>query len=374
MNKKIKRLLLVVVVLALLVGTYFVLTKFVIKKDSESKVQKDNVAVSQVGADNIVSFTYKCEDTDNKELTLVKNKDNEWHYSQEETFPINQSYVTKMAESLSNVEAERIILADEADELSEYGFDNPLVTIDFEEKDGTKHSYYIGNENASTENYYFRMEGDENVYQINADLKVMFMMGLYDLFDMETFPKVEESSFKEIDIKSGDKHLKVKSVVEDDAKEVMTSDDYMEKEITWYAAKDGEEYKKGNQITLQAMIDEMTEYYFFRAVDYNVDETGRSKYGLDKPSAVINVKYQVLDETTAELVEVADGINEVQCDTIDKEYTLYVGNKTSDTNYADDYYVYTEGSNKVYTMEAASLTRMLELDVESYFVTDITAD
>ena len=372
MSKKIKKLLIVILVLVLLVAAYFVITKFVIKNDESTDEKSDNIAVSQVGAENIVSFTYKCEDTDNKDLTLVRNSDKEWHYSEDDSFPVNQTYVTKMAESLSSVEAERIISASEADELSEYGFDNPLVSISFEEKDGTKHEYYIGNENTSTENYYFRMDDDENVYQINADLKVMFMMGLYDLFDMETFPKVEELSFREIDIKSSDKHLRVKAVVEDDAEEHITSDDYMEKDITWYAAKDDEDYKKGNQITLQAMIDEMTEYSFFRAVDYKIDDDKYKQYGFDNPKAVINVKYQVLDETTAKLVEVQDGINEVQCDTIDKEYTLYVGNKSNDTDYADDYYVYIEGSDKVYTMETSVLSRMVDLDIDSYFVTDIS--
>jgi len=369
MSKRVRRLLIVIVVLLLLVGAYFVLKNF-IKDDNKEEDKKDNVAVSQVGAESIVSFSYKCEDTDFKYITLIRNNDKEWHYSEDEEFPINQDYVTSMAKSLSEIEAERIILSDEADELSEYGFDNPIVSISFKEKDGTEHNYYIGNENASTENYYFRMEGDDNVYQINPDLKVMFMMGLYDLFDMEEFPKVEKSSFTEIDIRNGDKHLRVKSVVQDDAEEKISDDDYMEKEITWYAAKDNEEFKMGNQITLQAMIDEMTEYYFFRAVDYKLDESKYKKYGFDNPLAVINVKYQVLDETTARLVEVADGINEIECDTIDKEYTLYIGSKTTDTDYADDYYVYLKGSDKVYTMDNSEVSRIVNLVPDLYFVTE----
>ena len=373
MGKKVKRLLIIVFVLLFLIASYFII-KSVIKDEKKEDDKKDNVAVSQVGAESIVSFTYKCEDTDYKDLTLVRNKDKEWHYSEDEDFPVNQSYVTNMAKSLSEVEAERIIKSDEAGELSEYGFDKPVISISFKEEDGKEHKYFIGNENASTENYYFRIEGDDNIYQINPDLKVMFMMGLYDLFDMETFPKVEESSFREIDIKSGDNHLRVKSVVEEDAQESIGSEDYMEKEISWYAAKGDEEYRKGNQITLQAMIDEMMDYYFFRAVDYKLDESKYEKYGFNKPLAVVNVKYQVLDETTAELVEVADGINEVQCDTIDKEYTLYIGNKTRDTDYADDYYVYIEGSDKVYTMESAALSRMITLVPDLYFVTDINGN
>ncbi len=372
MSKKVKKLLIIVTVLLLLVAAYFVITKFVIKKENKTDNNKDNVAVSQIGSENIVSFSYKCEDTDFKEITLVKNSDNEWHYIEDDNFPVNQTYVTNMAKSISEVKAERIISSEEAGDLKEYGFDNPVVSISFEERDGTKHNYFIGNENTSTENYYFRMDGDSNVYQINADLKVMFMMGLFDLFDMEPFPKVEESSFREIDIKCQNQHMRVKSVIEDDAEEHIGTNDYMEKDITWYAANGEEEYKKGNQITLQAMIDEMVDYAFFRAVDYKLDDSKKKKYGFDKPTAVINVKYQVLDETTAELVEVADGINEIQCDTIDKEYTLYIGKKSNDTDYADDYYVNIEGSDKVYTMESSVLSRMVTLVPDLYFVSNIT--
>lgn len=372
MKKKYMRLLGVAAVcLVLVIGC--IVWMNVRKKDPDpSSDASDNVPVSQVGAENVVEMTYRCEDTENKDLTLVRDSDDVWHYAKEKDFPINQTYVTKMAQMLGTVEAERIIPASEAQELSEYGFENPLVTISFRERDGKESTYYVGNENASTENYYFRMEGDDNVYQINADLKVMFMMSLYDLFAMEEFPKVEESSFRVVTIQSGDKELRVKAVIEDDAEEYVTSDDYKVKKISWYAAKQGEDFRKGNQISLQAMIDEMEDYYFFRAVDYKVDQAGKAKYGLDKPLATITVDYEVLDETTARLVEVSDGVNEVQCDPIAKQYVLYVGNKTMDTDYADDYYVMIEGSDKVYTMEAASLSRMIDLDVDSYFVSAVT--
>ena len=138
MSKKVKKLLIIVTVLLLLVAAYFVITKFVIKKENKTDNNKDNVAVSQIGSENIVSFSYKCEDTDFKEITLVKNSDNEWHYIEDDNFPVNQTYVTNMAKSISEVKAERIISSEEAGDLKEYGFDNPVVSISFEERDGTK--------------------------------------------------------------------------------------------------------------------------------------------------------------------------------------------------------------------------------------------
>lgn len=372
MKRHIRTLIIVIIVLVLLIVGCVCVVKFIPKdSSSDSDSQKDNVAVSQVNAENIVSISYSCEDTNYEKLTFNKNKEGEWHYSEIDDFPLNQKYLTNLASTLNEIDAQRIIQADEAGEMSEYGLDNPSLTIWFTEKDGTNHTYYVGNKNETTDNYYFKMDDDERIYQIGSDLKVGFMYSLYDLFDMETFPLVELSSYRHIDIKNGDQHLKINAVVEDDADEYISENDYVEKDITWFAASgDSEDYKKGNQITIKAIASEMTDYSFYRAVDYKVSKEDYKKYGLDNPKVVISVDYQVLDETTAELVEIADGVNEVQCDTIDKNYVLYVGNKSNDTDYADDYYVRIEGSDKIYTMETSVLERMLNLDIDSYFVSD----
>lgn len=372
MKKHVRTLIIVVVVLILLIVGYVCAVKFIPKGDTaQSEEKQDNIAVSQVGAENIVSISYSCEDTDFEKITFNKNDKNEWHYSEIDDFPLNQKYITNLASQLDKVEAQRIINEEEAGELSEYGFDEPALTIWFTEKDGTEHTYYVGDRNATTDNYYFKIEGDDRVYQISADLSVGFMYSLYDLFDMESFPLVELSSYRHIDIKNGDKHLKINAVVEEDAEEYVSSDDYVEKDITWFAAAgESEDYKKGNQITIKAMAEEMSDYAFYRAVDYNVTEEDYAKYGLANPSAVVTVEYEVLDETTAQLVEVADGVNEVQCETIDKKYVLYIGKKSDDTDYADDYYVRIDGSNKIYTMETSAVERILQLDTEAYFVTE----
>lgn len=368
MKKKTKKLIIGFVSFVVLLIAYFVLTEYVIKpEETNEEEQDDNIPVSQGDAENIVSFSYKCDDTGNEFLTLTRDKENVWHYEEEPDFPLNQQYVTVMAKGLMNVSAERVISEEDAGELSEYGFDNPTTTIRFTEKDGTENVFYIGNENPSTENYYFRKEGDNNVYQINADLKMNFMMGLYDLFDMEKFPVVEKLSFAHVEIQTKDLNMKIKGVVDKD-NETYIDDYYIEQEKDWYISIDGSEYKMGNQITLNAMIEEMSAYDFYRAIDYNVTEQDLPKYGLDNPAAIITVDYQVLDEKTAEIVEIQDGISEVQCDVLDKQYKLYIGKQTSDINYAEDYYVRLDGSDKIYTMEESVIQRMLSLDTDSYIV------
>lgn len=370
MKKRIITLVSVAIVLVVLIIGCFLIIKSGKNKNVEETTKEDNIAVSQVGAENIVSFEYSNEDTDYKTLKFYRNSSDEWHYSEIEDFPLNQSYVTILAETLQEIDASRVISPDEAGELSDYGLDNPQLTISYEEKDGTKHTIYLGDKNTTTENYYLKMNDDENVYLVDSTLKVSFMYSLYDLFDMETFPLVETSSYKHIELTNGTKKIQFNAVVEEDAEEYIEND-YKEKDITWYVKKaDSDEYKLANQITVKAMAEEMTEFAFYRAVDYKVEQEEYSKYGFDNPVAVIKVDYQVLDETTAELVEVADGINEVKCDTIDKNYILYIGNKCNENSSTDEYYVRVDGSNKVYTMESSVLSRFVDLDVDSFFVSD----
>jgi len=374
MKKRIITLVGVLGVLVVLIISYVLVVKFGPKQAADSPQKEDNMAVSQVGAENIVSFSFCNEETDFKVLKFNKNSSNEWHYSEIDDFPLKQSYMTVMAKTLEEIKASRVISSDEAGELSEYGFDKPSLTVWFKEKDGTEHTFLVGNRNETTENYYFKMSDDNNVYLIDGELTIGFMYGLYDLFDMETFPLVETTSYKHIDITNGDKHIQFNAVVAEDAEEYIEND-YVEKDITWYAADgNSNDYKLANQISVKAMAEEMTNFAFYRAVDYKVTEKDYSKYGFDNPTAVIKVDYQVLDESTAELVEVEDGINEVKCDTIDKSYVLYIGNRTSDSAYAEDYYVRIDGSDKVYTMETSVLQRFINLDTESFFVSDLLSE
>lgn len=372
MKKKIITLVGVLTALIVLIAACVLIIKFGPKNSSgDTAATDDNIAVSQVGAENIVSFSFCNEDTGFETLRFDRNSSNEWHYSEKEDFPLNQSYVTVMAKTLAEIDASRVISSDEAGELSEYGFDNPSLTVWFKEKDGTEHTFLLGNRNETTENYYFKMSDDDNVYLIDGTLKIGFMYNLYDLFDKEQFPLVETSSYKHVDIKNGDKHIQFNAVVEDDAEQYV-KDDYIEKDITWYVCSgDSNDYKLANQVTAKAMAEEMTAFEYYRAVDYKVSEADYSKYGFDNPTAVITVDYQVLDESTAELVEVADGINEVKCDTIDKKYTLYIGKVCDDSTTTDEYYVRVDGSDKVYTMEASVLSRYVNLNTESFYVSDI---
>ncbi len=178
MNKKVLRIVIILIVLAALVGAYFALTTFV-KDDGDEESAEDTVAVSQEGVENITAMSYLSDETNGEYISLHKEND-VWYYDADNEFPLNQTYVTAMAKSVAQIEADRELEGEIAD-LSEYGFDNPLVTVKVEYKDGTNKTVYVGNYNESTENYYLKTEEPDTIYRVDGSIKLNFEMGLYDI-------------------------------------------------------------------------------------------------------------------------------------------------------------------------------------------------
>lgn len=363
MGKKGKKLLIISLILLLLLAVYGI-AMAVMNKDKKEDEDNQGIAVSQVGTENITSFSYSCEDTENEFLTLYKENDI-WYYKQDKDFPVNQDFVTAMAKSAADVSASRKLEGD-VQELSAYGLDNPTVTVHLNLKDGSEKTFYIGAYNESAESYYLRIEGDSSVYLIDGSLKLNFTMGLYDLAQMEEFPLVETGSFVHVKVEDNDTTMEIKGSVKEDAEEYVGEKNYLEQEKTWLVSKDGSVYEEGNQNNLKTLIEAMSAYEFYREVNYKASDEDLESYGLKDPAVTLTVDYQVLDEKTARIEQRGDNINEVVCDTLDKQYILYIGDKTNDTNYADDYYVRLEGSDIIYTMEKNTIEAIINLNVNDY--------
>jgi len=82
---------------------------------------------------------------------------------------------------------------------------------------------------------------------------------------------------------------------------------------------------------------------------------------------VLTVDYEVLDETTAREVEGEDGISEIVCDTIEKQYVLRIGNQIPEDGFSDpEYYVCLEGSDVIYTITVESLENIVNISADKY--------
>lgn len=363
MKKKTKRLIIVGVLLTAVIALLLVVTKLMKEDETGQKTQNP---VSQTKVKDIEGLTYTSESTSGEAISLIRENDI-WYYAEDKEFPLDQEYVTNnmvltAAEATANKTVEN-----PTENLADYGLDNPVVTIVLKKITGDEVKMSIGSYNESVEGYYLKVDGNDNIYLVDGQMVFSFDMSIYEIADKEDYPLVEESSFVHVKIENGNQTMDLRGEVDEDAQSYLTSDYYYEKEKTWKISKYGSTYKEGNQTSIKELITQLSLLNYSRMIDYHADEKEMKEFGIDEDAVRLTVDYQVLDETTAREVESADGITEIVCDTIDKQYVLRIGDAVGDDGYRDpEYYVSLEGSDVVYTMSADSLEPIVELDIKSY--------
>ncbi len=362
MKKKKTRIILCIVLL-LVVTAALILVKQLTKEKKETK--KKVQPVSQTEVKDIEGLIYRSESTGGEEVSFVRDKDI-WYYEKDKEFPLDQSYVTNnMVLTAAQATANRT-LENPSGNLSEYGLDNPHTTITLKKITGDKVTMHIGSYNENVEGYYLKVEGDDRIYLVDGQMVFAFDMSIYEIADKEDFPLVEESSFAHIHIQKDKRVLELKGEIKENTPKHVTKDSYMEQEKTWSVSDNGTAYREGNQQAIKELIAKMTAFDYSKMIAYRADVDEKKQYGLDEEHAVIlTVDYQVLDETTARQVEVADGITEIQCDTLDKQYVLYIGQEIPDDGFdGAEYYVCMKDSDVIYTISAESLADIVLMDAK----------
>lgn len=365
MKKKLITLLLVVVLLAAVLVVFFLIKDSNEKKEKQSQDIKTE-AVSQTEVKDIEGITYVSESTSYEAVSLVREKDI-WYYEEDKEFPLDQNYVTNnMVLTAAEASANKT-LDNPADDLSQYGFDHPRTQITLHKVTGDTVHMMIGDYNESVEGYYLKVDGDDKIYLVDGQMVFAYDMSVYEIADKEDYPLVEESSFVHMKVQNKEKTLEFAGEVEEHAKEQIVDNSYMEKVKTWKVSQDGGVYKIGNQTAIQELLASLSALDYSRMMDYKPDQKTLESYGLGKDAITLTVDYQVLDEKTARQVEISDGITEIVCDTIDKQYVLKIGNLLPEDGYNEsEYYVAMEGSVAVYSINAETLNNLVQLNAAPY--------
>ena len=181
MKKQKIQMILILVVLVLCIGAYFLVSHMAKQeeqkeKDSETEGQ---TTIAKIDADKVDAFSYE---VDGKTYSYTKDG-NDWKYDDDNSLKLDSSSINTMLEKLKGVIALETL--DSYDSLSDYGFDKPQNTITVTVGDKTT-TFYIGDYNDIVSEYYLKMEGDDAVYLVDSTLK-------------DTFSKKADSLVKEKD-------------------------------------------------------------------------------------------------------------------------------------------------------------------------------
>ncbi len=368
MKKKTVKMVLAVVSLAVLCGTYWGVNTYVSKQEKaeNSKEEEEQVSVTDTSADEIETVKFLI---DKKEVAFQR-KEEKWVKGNDEAFPVSQDTLDNAVGMLGDLKAERVL--DDVSDLSEYGLDSPVNTIVFKTKEGEETSIKIGAENESVSQYYVKKnEDDKKVYLVASASIEPFMNSLYDYAEAGTFPEISSENIKAIQ-------------VEGETSYSLSADE----NGVWYVS-DGENREKADSAKATSTVSSFSTLEYASFVNYNASEEEMESYGLNKPYANIILDYEgevskketdnlQVEETES---EEAENIEEKQGEIRgekkgeeteekkeepemeDKSLVIHIGSEAEE----GDRYVSVDDSKEVYTMSDETLSTFLDKDDSDFW-------
>lgn len=259
---------------------------------------------------------------DSGTLTLEHEGDEGWIYADDTAFPLDQTVPENMTAALAAVTASRQI--DTPETLSDYGLDEPALTVTALDEDGTEYSYSFGDVNELTGEYYMLYNGDQDtVYLVDSALHDAFNLDLYDMVQMEDLPEFGSVTALSVAQPGGSLSLRY----EEDSTGLC-----YDTSKHWFLEQ-GDSLLALDSSKVSSLTGAVTGLFWDSCVTYDVDDQELTAWGLDDSAAIVTAVY------TAAIDEGED--------TAEPEtFVLRLGNTSDEGTYA-----MLEGSSMVYLID-----------------------
>ncbi|MDO4805061.1 MAG: DUF4340 domain-containing protein [Lachnospiraceae bacterium] len=182
MKKKIMVLAGAVVLLAVLVGVYFVVNG---KADAEKEAAE---TLLDLTADRIQAISWTPEGGDALSFHRV---DGQWSYDGDKDFKVDQTAMNTVCSGVTGITLYQTM--EDVTDLAQYGLDTPEYMLEITDTEGKTTEIAIGADNEAVSSLYVYKDGDKSkVYAVMASLKTSIAKQLADL------EAAEESSGEEL--------------------------------------------------------------------------------------------------------------------------------------------------------------------------------
>ena len=378
--KKSVKLISSVIILAILCGTYAGLKVYVNKIEEESETEDTTDNIFSVSSEDIKSLTFY---VDENEVTFEKDGDN-WIKSDDKEFPVEQNVLNDAANIICSVYSQRTI--ENVDDLSQYGFDDPINTVTVQTADETN-IFQFGMENTTTGQYYMRMNDEETVvYLVDSSVTEPFMKTLYDFAKSDSFPDISSESIRKVQVNGENGSYILRKEADSGF---------------WYIGEN-DESEKADSAKSNSLTSYLSSLEYESFVNYDCDDL--SEYGLDKPYADIIVDYteeQSISKSANEENASDDGDSEItsleeneelteipepeeeepeeeiiddeessekqdeqsETITVEKQIVIHIGDETPD----ESRYVSVNDNTAVYTVSNESLSNIIDMDESNFW-------
>ncbi len=237
-------------------------------QENKEKIQSGDSVIAEISSDSASALSWETESTS---LSFTKNEDGSWIYGEDEAFPVSTTEIENLLSSFEDLESSYTI--EEAEDLSQYGLDDPVCTITVT-ADDTDYTIELGGYSTMDSQRYASI-GDGNVYMLKSDL--------YETFDIELSALIQNDSLPSFDSISSVTFTGLADYTftkeEDDTLSYNDSD-------TYYT--DGKPLDTDSVNTYISTIRYLglSEY-----ASYNVSEEELEAYGLDDPVLTAEIAY-----------------------------------------------------------------------------------
>lgn len=172
------RLLFLVLVLCLLSGALFILQKK--PAEPETTAQPEWIVLSEVQAEEMEKVIL----TSQAGVLVLKKDDTAWRIDPEQPFTVDQYQLNVIISSLRRINANQVV-DDSAERRAEFGLADPRATAEVFLTDGSKLTFYLGDQIPTSNDYYLMKDGDPRIFTVWNSYGEYFQTTAVDLRERE---------------------------------------------------------------------------------------------------------------------------------------------------------------------------------------------
>ena len=279
---KNKPLILTLAALVILAGIYGVMT--LTQKEPEEKdetVTGGQYVLSDIDPMTIMSLKYTMNGVDFDFKYTV----NGWLVRGNEDYPLDQSLIETMVNSLCAVTSDRLLTGDPSS-FTDYGLDPASIHVEMEDSGGVKYAYNIGDKNPTTSKFYFNVDGSDDVYTVPTLIGRSFANypTLASLLKLPSFPAASMSTTSLVTITRGEKTTEIVHMPDGD--DSCYSSDYK-----WFL-RSGSDLLPLSEDRLSNFLSVLSGLGFQEGADFSDDPAVLAKYGLDDDYYTVSISYE----------------------------------------------------------------------------------
>ena len=286
MDKKLRNILILAGILALLCIGYAATGIIFPKEEPETTAEEDTAAEAQpffnVTEDGLtaISFTYDKDGDGEAEIwSYTRSSDGVWHWSEDEAIPLSSSAFYSYSSTLYGLTVISTIKDVTEEQLAELGLTEPAKTVTFTDGVYGAQSFCIGAYNTYNATYCAYKNGDKStVYLLDGEFYSEFEISVESLVYHDDLPAFKPETLVSFTMVQGDRTVSLSRSVDEDGKTVWSRSVNGETPVT--VASDLAD-------SLELLVGDM-DYL----VCYSVKAADFAEYGLDKDTIAMTVAYE----------------------------------------------------------------------------------